>query len=131
MGEYMAGRDLWKAFQLPGDPPAPIGVFENQPSPLSALVRTTWKMVAVFLTLLVALAVVVYATARDEPVFEDSYSYNTSGGGEGSFVTDVFELKGHTSNVELTTSADVNNNWIYLNYALINEETGHAYDFGR
>jgi hypothetical protein len=131
MGEYIAGRDLWKAFRLAGDPPAPIGVFENQPSPLSANVRTTWGMVAVFLTLLVALAVVVYSTARDESVFEDSYSYNTNGSGEASFVTDIFELKGHTSDVLLTTSADLNNNWIYLNYALINEDTGHAYDFGR
>ena len=131
MGEYIAGRDLWKAFQLAGDAPAPIGVFENQPSPLRANVRTTWTMVTVFLTLLVALAVAVYSTARDEPVFEDSYSYNTNVRGEASFVTDMFELKGHTSDVVLTTSADVDNNWIYLNYALINEDTGHAYDFGR
>src|SRR5262249_36502304 len=47
------------------------------------------------------------------------------------FVSDVFELKGHTSNVELTTSTDVNNNWLYLNYALINNDTGQAFDFGR
>ena len=25
----------------------------------------------------------------------------------------------------------MDNNWIYLNYALINEDTGQAYDFGR
>jgi Domain of unknown function (DUF4178) len=131
MGEYIAGRDLWKAFQLPGEPPAPMGVFENQPSPLSANVRTTWEMVAVFLILLAALAVLVYSTARDEPVFEDSYSYNTNASGDASFVTDIFELKGRTSDVVLTTRADVNNNWIYLNYALINEDSGHAYDFGR
>ena len=46
-------------------------------------------------------------------------------------MTDTFELKGRTSDVVLTTRADVNNNWIYLNYALINADTGHAYDFGR
>ena len=46
-------------------------------------------------------------------------------------MTDVFQLKGHTSDLELTTTADVNNNWIYLNYALINQDTGQAYDFGR
>ena len=43
-----------------------------------------------------------------------------------SFVTDVFQLEGHTSNLELTTTANVNNNWIYLNYALINQDTGQA-----
>ena len=31
----------------------------------------------------------------------------------------------------MTTNARVDNNWIYLNYALINQDTGHAYDFGR
>lgn len=48
-----------------------------------------------------------------------------------SFVTDAFELKGRTSDLELTTTSNLNNNWIYLNYALINQDTGQAYDFGR
>jgi hypothetical protein len=33
--------------------------------------------------------------------------------------------------VELTTSANVDNSWIYLNYALISQDTGQAWDFGR
>jgi hypothetical protein len=131
MGEYMAGRDLWKAFQLEGEPPAPIGVYENQPSPLSANVKTVWGLVAVFLGLLVLLLVGVYSLARDEQVFEESYEFNTNLKGEASFVTDTFELKGHTSDVELATRAQLDNEWIYLNYALINQDTGHAYDFGR
>src|SRR5262249_40377463 len=44
---------------------------------------------------------------------------------------DTFELTGRTSSVEVSTSADVRNNWIYLNYALINQDTGQAWDFGR
>jgi hypothetical protein len=131
MGEYLTGRDIWKAFKLSGDPPAPIGVYENQPSPLSADVKLIWTMVATFLVLLVALLVAFYSVQSDEQVFDQSYTFNTSAKGEASFVTDVFELKGRTSDVELTTTANVDNNWIYLNYALINEETGHAYDFGR
>jgi hypothetical protein len=51
--------------------------------------------------------------------------------GEASFVTDTFELTGRTSNVEVTTSAGLQNNWIYLNYALISQDTGQAWDFGR
>src|SRR6185437_459448 len=68
---------------------------------------------------------------HDQQVFAQSYSFNTNGKSESSFVTDEFELKGHTSDVELTTTANVENNWIYFNYALINEDTVHAYDFGR
>ena len=36
MGEYMSGKDVWKAFRLPGSAPDAVGVYENQPSPLSA-----------------------------------------------------------------------------------------------
>src|SRR5262252_844440 len=131
MGEYMSGRDIWKAFKLPGEPPAPIRVYENQPSPISANVKIVWSLVALFLALLLALLVASYSMARDEQVFEQSVEFNTNVKSEASFVTDVFELRGHTSNVELTTTANVNNNWIYLNYALINQDTGHAYNFGR
>jgi hypothetical protein len=35
------------------------------------------------------------------------------------------------SNVEVHTSAGLQNDWIYLNYALINQDTGQAWDFGR
>jgi hypothetical protein len=131
IGEYSSGRDIWKAFKLPGDPPAPIGVYENQPSPLSQSVKSIWSLTGVFLILLLSLAVGVYWTESDEQIFEQTIELNTSAGGEASFVTDIFQLKGRTSDVELTTTAGVDNDWIYLNYTLINQDTGHAYDFGR
>lgn len=131
MGEYLSGPDIWRAFRLPGEPPVPVGVYENQPSPLSANVKIVWRLVALFLVLLVALVIAFYSLARDQQVFERSYRFNTNVRGEASFVTDVFELKGRTSDVEFTTTASVDNSWIYLNYALINQDTGHAYDFGR
>ncbi len=131
MGEYVAGSDIWKAFRLQGEPPAPIGVYENQPSPLSANVKAVWGLVGMFLALLVVLLVAFYSMAHEEQVFEQSFDFNTNARGEASFVTDTFELKGHTSDVELTTSARVDNSWVYLNYALINQDTGRGYDFGR
>jgi hypothetical protein len=33
--------------------------------------------------------------------------------------------------VQVETSADVSNSWIYVNYALINADSGQAWDFGR
>jgi len=131
MGEYMAGRDLWKAFNLAGEPPAPIGVYDNQPSPPSANVKGIWKLVGVFMGLMLAVMIGTYSMAKSEEVFQDTYRFDTHGGGDASFVTSPFELKGHTSDVEVTTDANVDNSWIYLNYALINQDTGHAYDFGR
>jgi hypothetical protein len=63
-----------------------------------------------------------------------SATYHLAAGapkGEASFVTDVFELKGRASTVEVATEANVANSWIYLNYALIDQDTGQAWDFGR
>ncbi len=131
MGEYISGRDIWKAFRLQGDPPEAIGVYENQPSPLSASTTTIWFAFAVFLVVLVLLLMSFSMFARNEQVMDGNYTFNTNARGEASFVTDVFELKGHTSDLELKTTTDLNNDWIYLNYALINQWTGQAYDFGR
>ena len=36
-----------------------------------------------------------------------------------------------TSNVEVSIRTDLNNNWAYFNFALINEDTGQDFDFGR
>jgi hypothetical protein len=131
MGEYMSGNDLWKAFRLPGVPPEPVGVYENQPSPLSADTKSIWLAFAAFLLALVVMMIGCDTVARNEQVFTGSYKFDSNQRGEASFVTDDFELKGHTSNVEVATSTDLNNHWIYVNYALINEDTGQAFDFGR
>jgi hypothetical protein len=131
MGEYISGHDIWKAFGLQGEPPERIGVYENQPSPLSADTNAIWVAFGGFMLVLVVMMILIWSFARSEQVVEGNYSFNTNERGEASFVTDVFQLKGHTSDLELKTTADVNNNWIYLNYALINQDTGQAYDFGR
>jgi len=132
LGEYMYGADVWKAFNLPGSAPEAIGVYENQPSPVSANVKAVWTAFGIFLALLVVLLVFFDVTARKELAFHSDYQViSGESKAESSFVTDIFELKGRTSNVEVKTSANVSNNWIYLNYALINQDTGQAWDFGR
>ena len=131
MGEYMSGKDIWAAFRLPGSAPEPVGVYENQPSPMSADTRNIWVAFAAFLLVLVVMMIGFDMLARNEQVFSGSYKFDSREHADASFVTDEFELKGHTSNVEVDTSTDLNNRWIYLNYALINEETGQAFDFGR
>jgi len=134
LGEYVQGADIWKAFGLAGKPPVPVGVYENQPSELKA---TTGKVWVTFLGLAAALFLIFTINqimAQREEVFREVYRHAQSGSqsaAEASFVTSIFELKGRTSSVEVRTDADVANQWIYLNYALINDDTGQAYDFGR
>ncbi|MGB0037112.1 MAG: DUF4178 domain-containing protein, partial [Candidatus Acidiferrales bacterium] len=132
LGEYMDGRDVWKAFDLPGDPPEAIGVYENQPSPMSAAGSGIWALSALFLIILLAMLPASTMFMSNEPVFSANYHFDTSAPkGESSFVTDIFKLEGRNSNVELQTKTNVYNKWIYLNYALINADTGEAWDFGR
>jgi uncharacterized protein DUF4178 len=131
MGEYIGGKDLWKAFRLTGSPPDAVGVYENQPSPMSAQTKAIWVAFAGFLLLLVVMMIGFDMIASNKQVFTGSYRYDSNQRGEASFVTDEFDLPGHTSNVEVKTTTDVNNRWIYLDYALINEDTGRAWDFGR
>ena len=132
IGEYMEGKDVWSAFHLPGSAPEAIGVFENQPSPIGPNIKATWAAFAAFALALLVLMIGFEVGSKKVSVFQGSYQLNPGQPvGEASFVTDTFELTGRTSTVEVKTSTDVQNNWIYLNYALINVDSGEAWDFGR
>jgi len=132
IGEYMTGRDIWATFRLSGSPPEAIGIYENQPSPFIEKFGGIWKTFAAFAMALVIIMIAFDALSQKEPVFSSTYQIASGlSNAEASFVTDVFELTGRTSDVEVATTANVQNNWIYLNYALINQDTGQAWDFGR
>ena len=132
IGEYMYGADIWKAFNLPGHAPEAVGVYENQPSPVSENVKGIWSSFLAFAVLLLVLLAGFDLASSKTTVFDSSYRLNAGEPkGEASFVTDVFNLQGGISNVQVTTSANVDNSWIYLNYALISQDTGQAWDFGR
>jgi hypothetical protein len=127
-GEYTAGGDIWKAFALPGSAPRAQGVYLNQPSPYKS--GGMWGNFGLFLLLLIALALFFATFSRNNVVFQQSYRFQT-GGGEPSFVTPVFKLEGRTASLEVNVHSNVINNWAYFNLALINEDTGDAFDFGR
>jgi hypothetical protein len=132
IGEYITGADVWSAFHLPGKPPDAIGVYENQPSPFSAKIAGIWQTFLIFVVLLGAMMIFFEVAAKKEQVFQQSYQFASGKpAAEASFVTDTFALTGRTSDIQIHTSAAVSNSWIYLNYALINQDTGQAWDFGR
>jgi hypothetical protein len=132
IGEYIYGKDIWSTFHLPGSPPQGVGIYENEPSPFNTNITSVWKAFGFFAIGLLALMIGFDAGSKKEPVFHSSYQLNRGEPkGEGSFVTNTFLLGGRTSSVEVATSAGVQNDWIYVNYALINQDTGQAWDFGR
>ena len=139
LGEYVAGRDVWQAFGLPGRPPAARGVYANQPSP-SAWGGSLWPVAALLLVVLVTATLARYAAARDAVAFTQRYAYApgstpVDNASAAAFVTPSFDLApgrvGGAANVVVETEAALDNNWLFVDYALVDEATGRAYDVAR
>lgn len=131
MGEYWAGSKIWQAFRLPGSPPYAQGVFANQPSPYAGKIGSSWRT---WLWLNVALFVLFVAFTfmkANREVFRQDYLYLSGRNSDTAFVTPTFQLSGGNKNVEVGVHAGVDNDWIYLHFALINDETGQTFDFAR
>ena len=106
-----------------------MGVFANQPSPHKGKVAWYWAIFAVLALLVVVAGLVRAASAAREQVFAGSYEFQPTSI-DSSFVTETFRVT-RDSNLELTISTNLTNNWAYFNFALINSDTGDALDFGR
>ncbi|HYL37415.1 MAG TPA: DUF4178 domain-containing protein [Bryobacteraceae bacterium] len=131
LGEYSPGPAIWQAFKLPGSAPYATGIFANQPSPYQGKVGSSWRTWLWLNVILFAVMILFAATRANRQVFRESYTYRQASGADSAFVTPTFELPGNESNVELDIHTDLDNNWVYFSFALINEETGQAFDFGR
>lgn len=131
IGEYVNGKDIWSEFKPPGSPPKPEGIYLNQPSPYGDKSRGLWRLYLTFLLIGLAIVAGAYVTAQNKQVFAERYRFWANAQAESSYVTPVFELSGRPTNVEIETITDLSNNWAYFNFALINQDTGQAYDFGR
>lgn len=130
LGQYVEPKILWDAFQLKTPIPPRVGVFSCQPSPFGGSATKLYSRLGWLLIAAIVIQFLIAALAQNRLVYQSTFAYDPSAA-EKSLVTDVFEVPGHTSNVVIQSHADVSNNWIFLNLALIDEESGHAYDFGR
>jgi ribosomal protein S27E len=131
LGHYLSGADVWKGLSLPGEPPEASGVFADQPSPFGSVPGALWRIA----TLLVAVATVLWMvhvmTAKRKQSFSQTYVFDPNSVQDASLVTPIFELDGRPSAVRVETRTNLDNQWMSVGYALINEDTGQAYDFAR
>jgi uncharacterized protein DUF4178 len=130
IGDYIEPETVWSSFQLKSPIPPKIGVSANQPSPFEEQSGKIWKLWTVLFFLLLFLQLIFLLLSQNKLVYQNAFAFHQADV-EKARVTDVFELTGRPSNVIIESRANVDNSWIYLNLALINEETGNAYDFGR
>lgn len=130
-GEYVPGTEIWQRFGLKTEPPKVEGTYANQPSPYTGSAGTAWRVYGMLALLLIGSYIVMRGFMGNQKVFEQRYRFDAANKAEASFVTPVFELKGRPSNVQASIETDLQNNWVYFNLALINEETGQALEWGR
>lgn len=130
-GEYIPGTEVWKAFNLQGSPPRPEGIYLNQPSPYTGRVWGIWKMFFLMELALFVLMIGFATVSKRDVVLEETHQFSPADKGEPSFVTSPFEFKGHTGPVELAITTDLSNNSAFFNFALINQDTGQAFDFNK
>jgi len=129
-GEYTSGDAVWKAFNLEGSAPPAQGVYLNQPSPYHGSIGGIWKMWMLMLGALIVLAI-LFAAGSGGVDLDKRFSFVPGLGNDSSVLSEVFELKGRTSALEMEIKTNLKNNWAYFNCALINQDTGDAYNFGR
>ena len=138
LGEYVQGADIWKAFSLPGAPPnseyrasSKDSALEGQgissggrlkilvrvpgPDPPNAI--TDLHLEPVFRAKATGLPAIVHLCAIERRSLVCDSGFRAEGP----------DLVGARAN----RIGCLTNEWIYLNYALISEDTGQAYDFGR
>jgi Domain of unknown function (DUF4178) len=131
LGRYVRGDEIWTSLSLPGKPPRPVGIFANQPSPFQGKTSAMWRNAA----LLVALATLVWiahlASARGKQAFAQNYVFDSRTAPEASLVTPIFELDGRPTAVQIDTATNLDNQWMFVGYALVNDETGQAFEVAR
>jgi ribosomal protein S27E len=130
LSEYISGIEVWTGFGLQGSPPAPRGVYANQPAPSQVRPGRMWATAAAMLALLILLAFVGYAQGGGT-VATRQFDFQP-GGAEGSQsqVIGPLELHGHTSNVEVDLDAIIDNSWAYFDMVLT-DSADHATQFGK
>ncbi len=124
MGTYTDSEQLRKAFGVPSPFPRPQGVFANQPNRFRGPARSIGVTAVLLHVAMIAMLVLNVATAGNQVVLSQAYTYDRADSTNATLVTPTFELTGRPSRVALTLDTDVDNNWAFFTLSLINEQTG-------
>jgi hypothetical protein len=129
-GTYLEPAKVRDAFGLPALPREPVGVGACQPWPLAQGARTTyaWTPLALAAIVLVFLG---FAITGGRAVHTESFAIPQTAvpaSPEAAVFTQRFFVE-RSGNLEVRVDAPVDNSWLYLDGALINEETGEVDEF--
>jgi hypothetical protein len=129
-GSYVEPAELWQAFNAPGSPPERRGVGAIQPWPHASAARGVYTSALVLLAVLfvVFLGLTLLGRRQVHTQFIVIPPTAVSGTPEAAVFTEPFQVE-RTGNLEVLVTAAVDNSWLYLDGALINERTGSLDEF--
>jgi hypothetical protein len=130
LGTYQPADELWRAFHLSGDPPPPEGVAPNQPSPWAESLGPVWKRAMAAVAGIIVVFILLYAMggqALHRQTVSIPYTAAPGSAEAATFAGPIFVTR--DGNVQVHVQAPVSNSWLYVDGALINEETGSVDEF--
>lgn len=131
LGTYTPPEVIAKAFGQDGRLLAPVGVFANQPNPNDATAGHVFRRLGLFLAVLAAMLVGNMALSRGTVAYTNRYSFTHGTDDASALVTPAFVLDGRPSSVTVDIEADVDNDWVFFDFTLINEATGIVREFSK
>ncbi|HEY0928835.1 MAG TPA: DUF4178 domain-containing protein [Gemmatimonas sp.] len=131
-GTYTPPDVIAKAFNLGKDALIkPIGVFANQPNPYGDLPKKIFKLFGLSVVALFVMFLANVVLSGNRTVFQQGYAFTRGTEDQAAFVTPVFELDGRPSAVSIDIESPLDNDWLYLTLALIEENTGETREASR
>ena len=128
--EYVEPETIKTAFQLEQPLPTRIGVGPNQPSPYDAQRPKFRRLCWLFLGLLIVGQIITVALSSDQRVHQQTFLFGADTK-DKTLTSEPFALSGRDSNLVIQAETNLDNNWIYLDLALIERDTGASYAISR
>ena len=128
--EYIEPETIKTVFALEQPLPVRIGVGACQPSPYEAQRPKFRRLRWLFLGVLLLGQIATIALSSDQRAHQQTFVFDVETK-DKTLTSEPFALSGRSSNVVIRAETNLDNNWIYLDLALIERDTGASVAIGR
>lgn len=123
---YLEPQEVAAAFQVAV--PAPTETAANQPNPFRAVLAALRRPVWTAIGCAVVIQLATFLLVRNQPLALGNYEFDHEPGAEEQVFGPITLRAGHSLN-QLTARADLQNSWVELQCALVNDGTGEVHRF--
>jgi hypothetical protein len=128
-GEYISRKELAKAFNIPLNTlPSSSGIGYTQPMFESFDERNFLTVTILFALALLALQIIFDTSSQNKVVFRSDFT-SENFQDQKVVVSPSFTLEGASKNLDFEVNAPLSNDWLAVDFALINEDNLTEYNF--